>query len=165
MQGEGLARLLVGDRDEGVFLFLVPLSNPRGTLPGVTVTVLPDRIGSPVDHCVTSFEHVRLPRTALLQGEHGRLTEEGTFTSAVGSPRKRFLHAIRRVTAGQAVHEREHPGRQPCGAGDRGALRAPAAHLGSGGHRAGPAGRAPQPPCPPSRHTACATVTSTATAL
>ncbi|MFH8469118.1 acyl-CoA dehydrogenase [Streptomyces sp. NPDC017991] len=95
------ARLLVDDRDEGVFLFLTPLRDRRGTLPGVTVTTLPDRIGSPVDHCVTGFDHVRLPRTALLQGEHGRLTPDGTFTSAVGSARKRFLHAIRRVTVGK----------------------------------------------------------------
>ncbi|MFH8485200.1 acyl-CoA dehydrogenase family protein [Streptomyces longisporoflavus] len=95
------ARLLVDDRDEGVFLFLTPLSDRRGPLPGITVTMLPDRIGSPVDHCVTSFDHVRLPRTALIQGEHGRLTAQGTFTSAVGSPRKRFLHAIRRVSAGK----------------------------------------------------------------
>ncbi|MFJ8489413.1 acyl-CoA dehydrogenase [Streptomyces sp. NPDC094038] len=95
------ARLLVGDRDEGVFLFLTPLSDRRGTLPGITVRTLPDRIGSPVDHCVTGFDHVRLPRTALLQGEHGRLTAEGAFSSAVGSPRKRFLHAIRRVTVGK----------------------------------------------------------------
>ncbi|MEU6841736.1 acyl-CoA dehydrogenase [Streptomyces sp. NPDC046716] len=95
------ARLQVDDRDEGVFLFLTPLSDQRGTLPGITVTMLPDRIGSPVDHCVTGFDHVRLPRTALLQGAHGRLAHEGTFTSAVGSARKRFLHSIRRVTVGK----------------------------------------------------------------
>ncbi|MER7929655.1 acyl-CoA dehydrogenase [Streptomyces sp. NPDC096057] len=95
------ARLLVDGRDEGVFLFLTPLSDRRGTLPGITVTILPDRIGSPVDHCVTGFDHVRLPRTALLQGPHGRLNSEGTLVSGVGSPRKRFLHAIRRVTAGK----------------------------------------------------------------
>ncbi|MFE9688019.1 acyl-CoA dehydrogenase [Streptomyces sp. NPDC006285] len=95
------ARLLVGDRDEGVFLFLTPLSDGQGTLPGITVTMLPDRIGSPVDHCVTSFDHVRLPRTALLQGPHGQLAAQGTLASAVGSPRKRFLHAIRRVTVGK----------------------------------------------------------------
>lgn len=82
-------------------MFLTPLSDRRGTLLGITVTMLPDRIGSPVDHCVTSFDHVRLPRTALIQGEHGRLTAKGVFTSAVGSPRKRFLHAIRRVTVGK----------------------------------------------------------------
>ncbi|WP_406451957.1 acyl-CoA oxidase [Streptomyces sp. NBC_00876] len=95
------ARLLADGRDQGVFLFLTPLSDHHGTLPGVTVTVLPERIGSPVDHCVTGFDQVRLPRTALIQGEHGKLLPDGTFTSAVGSPRKRFLHAIRRVTVGK----------------------------------------------------------------
>ncbi|MFC8358614.1 acyl-CoA dehydrogenase [Streptomyces griseorubiginosus] len=95
------ARLLVDDVDQGVFLFLTPLSDHHGTLPGVTVTLLPERIGSPVDHCVTRFDTVRLPRTALLQGPHGRLSPDGTLSSAVGSPRKRFLHAIRRVTIGK----------------------------------------------------------------
>ncbi|MFE3112020.1 acyl-CoA dehydrogenase [Kitasatospora indigofera] len=95
------ARLLVDDRDQGVFLFLTPLSDHRGTLPGVTVTMLPERTGSPVDHCVTGFHHVRLPRTALIQGPHGRLLPDGTFTSTVGSSRKRFLHAIGRVTVGK----------------------------------------------------------------
>ncbi|MFE8013933.1 acyl-CoA dehydrogenase [Streptomyces antibioticus] len=95
------ARMLVDDVDQGVFLFLTPLSDRHGTLPGITVTMLPERIGSPVDHCVTRFDRVRLPRTALLQGPHGRLLPDGAFTSAVGSPRKRFLHAIRRVTAGK----------------------------------------------------------------
>ncbi|MFE9769984.1 acyl-CoA dehydrogenase [Streptomyces sp. NPDC005808] len=88
-------------RDHGVFLFLTPLTDRLGPLPGVTVTGLPERIGSPVDHCVTSFDHVRLPRTALVQGAHGQLLPDGTFTSTVGSPRKRFLHAISRVTVGK----------------------------------------------------------------
>ncbi|PNE30542.1 acyl-CoA oxidase [Streptomyces eurocidicus] len=95
------ARLLIDGQDQGVFLFLTPLSDHGGTLPGVTVTMLPERIGSPVDHCVTGFDHVRLPRTALVQGAHGRLSPDGTFSSAVGSPRKRFLHAIGRVTVGK----------------------------------------------------------------
>ncbi|MBA0052487.1 acyl-CoA oxidase [Streptomyces sp. AJS327] len=95
------ARLELDGRDQGVFLFLTPLSDHTGALPGVTVTALPERIGSPVDHCVTSFEHVRLPRSALLQGPHGHLTPDGTLNSQLGNPRKRFLHAIRRVTVGK----------------------------------------------------------------
>lgn len=95
------ARLLIKGQDQGVFLFLTPLSDHRGTLPGVTVRLLPERVGSPVDHCVTSFDQVRLPRTALLQGDHGRLLPDGTFTSTVSSARKRFLHAIRRVSVGK----------------------------------------------------------------
>ncbi|KPI06817.1 Acyl-CoA oxidase [Actinobacteria bacterium OK074] len=95
------ARLLVDDRDLGAFLFLTPLTDADGPLPGVTVTPLPERIGSPVDHCVTTFDRVRLPRTALIQGAHGQLLPDGSLSSSVGSARKRFLHAIGRVTVGK----------------------------------------------------------------
>ncbi len=96
------ARLLAGEQDHGVFLFLVPLSDDTGFLPGIQVRRLPERIGNPVDHCLTSFSQVRLPRHALLEGEHGRLAADGTFTSSFGSRRKRFLYSISRVTAGKA---------------------------------------------------------------
>ncbi len=95
------ARLVVDDKYLGIFLFLTPLSDEYGTLPGITVTLLPERTGSPVDHCATTFDHVRLPRAALLQGAHGQLLPDGTLVSSVGSPRKRFLHAISRVTVGK----------------------------------------------------------------
>ncbi|MEO3973943.1 acyl-CoA dehydrogenase [Streptomyces sp. CAU 1734] len=95
------ARLISGGQDQGVFLFLTPLTDRGGPLPGVTIEYLPDRIGSPVDHCVTSFDRVLLPRTALVQGPHGRLLPDGTLVSTVGSTRKRFLQAIGRVTAGK----------------------------------------------------------------
>jgi acyl-CoA oxidase len=95
------ARLRVDGRDHGIFLFLTPLSDDAGPLPGVTVRPLPLRPGSPVDHCLTSFDRVRLPREALLTGAHGRLADDGTFSSALGSRRKRFLTAIGRVTVGK----------------------------------------------------------------
>ncbi|MER0245343.1 acyl-CoA dehydrogenase family protein [Streptomyces sp. HSW2009] len=95
------ARLLIEGRDHGVFLFLVPLTDATGPLPGITVRPLPLRPGSPVDHCLTSFDGVTLPRTALLTGEHGRLADDATVSSAFGSKRKRFLTAIGRVTVGK----------------------------------------------------------------
>lgn len=95
------ARLLVDGRDEGVFLFLVPLSDEQGLLPGINVRPLPYRCGAPVDHCLTAFDHVRLDRTALLEAEHGRLDEEGRLISLLGNRRKRFLHSIGRVTTGK----------------------------------------------------------------
>ncbi|MFE6780239.1 acyl-CoA dehydrogenase family protein [Streptomyces sp. NPDC057702] len=95
------ARLLVDDRDHGIFLFLVPLTDTAGPLPGVSVHPLPLRPGSPVDHCLTSFDNVVLPRAALLTGEHGRLTDDATVTSAFGGKRKRFLAAIGRVSVGK----------------------------------------------------------------
>ncbi|MFC5662266.1 acyl-CoA dehydrogenase [Kitasatospora misakiensis] len=95
------ARLRIDGRDHGIFLFHTPLTDEAGPLPGVTVRPLPLRPGSPVDHCVTSFDRLVLPREALLTGAHGRFAEDGTFTSALGSKRKRFLAAIGRVTVGK----------------------------------------------------------------
>ncbi|MGV9244463.1 acyl-CoA dehydrogenase family protein [Streptomyces sp. NPDC003710] len=95
------ARLLIDDEDQGVFLFLTPLSDETGHLPGVTVRRLPDRTGTPVDHCLTSFDHLWLPREALLEADHGRLNHDGTLTSNLGNKRKRLLRSINRVTMGK----------------------------------------------------------------
>lgn len=95
------ARLLVDGEDQGIFLFLTPLSDEDGHLPGVTVRQLPPRTGTPVDHCLTSFDHVWLPREAMLEADHGRLDEDGTLTSSLGNRRKRFLRSVNRVTMGK----------------------------------------------------------------
>lgn len=96
------ARLLVDGTDHGVFLFLTPLTDGDGRHhPGVEVRPLPQTAGAPVDHCATSFRGVRLPYEAMLQAEHGRLSRDGTFTSTLGNPRKRFLRSVRRVHAGK----------------------------------------------------------------
>ncbi|MFD9812021.1 acyl-CoA dehydrogenase [Streptomyces sp. NPDC059080] len=96
------ARLLVGGRDEGVFLFLTPLHDDTGRpLPGVEIRRLPQTGTAPVDHCVTSFDRVRLPYEAMLQADHGRLRPDGSFSSTVGNRRKRFLASVGRVTEGK----------------------------------------------------------------
>ncbi|MGW1465187.1 acyl-CoA dehydrogenase [Streptomyces sp. NPDC002308] len=96
------ARLLVDGTDHGIFLFLTPLSDADGVhLRGIEVRELAETASAPVDHCVTTFRGVRLPYEAMLQGDHGRLTREGEFSSAVGSPRRRYLHSIGRVTMGK----------------------------------------------------------------
>ncbi|MGW2050460.1 acyl-CoA dehydrogenase family protein [Streptomyces sp. NPDC001858] len=95
------ARLLIDGRDHGIFLFLTPLTDHSGPLPHITVTPLPLRPNAPVDHCLTSFDQLPLPRQALLQGEHGRLGPDDSLTSNLGNRRKRFLTSIARVTAGK----------------------------------------------------------------
>lgn len=96
-----VARLVIDGEDHGCFLFLAPLSDEAGHLPGIHVRQLPDRTGTPVDHCLTSFDRVWLPREALLEGEHGQLGPDSSFHSVLGSARKRFLSSIRRVTSGK----------------------------------------------------------------
>jgi acyl-CoA oxidase len=95
------ARLLIDGRDQGVFLFLTPLSDENGHLPGVKVRPLPQRTGTPVDHCLTAFDHVWLPREALLEASHGRLDSKGELSSNLGNRRKRLLRSIGRITMGK----------------------------------------------------------------
>lgn len=95
------ARLTVREQDCGVFLFLVPLRDADGPLPGIRVRLLSQTPGSAVDHALTSFDRVVLPRTALLAGDHADLTAEGAFHSTLGSRRRRFLRSIQRVTTGK----------------------------------------------------------------
>ncbi|MFD7313736.1 acyl-CoA dehydrogenase [Streptomyces sp. NPDC059883] len=95
------ARLLVDGTDHGVFLFLTPLTDSAGALPGVRVRRLPARLGSPVDHCLTSFDRVFVAREALLGGAQGRIGEDGEFRSEQSNRRRRFLTSIGRVTAGK----------------------------------------------------------------
>ena len=95
------ARLLVDGADHGVFLFLTPLTDAERPLPGVRVRRLPARLGSPVDHCLTSFDQVFVDRDALLGGAQGRLGEDGVFTSELSNRRRRLLASIGRVTPGK----------------------------------------------------------------
>lgn len=95
------ARLIVDGRDQGVFLLLVPLTDASRALPGIRVRRLPARMGSPVDHCLTSFDRVFVDRGALLGGAQGRVGDDGVFRSGTDGRRRRFLASIGRVTTGR----------------------------------------------------------------
>ncbi|OKI41316.1 acyl-CoA oxidase [Streptomyces sp. TSRI0281] len=95
------ARLIVDGADQGVFLFVVPLTDAAGVLPGVGVRRLPARLGSPLDHSLTWFDGVRVGREAMLAGPHGRISEQGEFRSDVPERRRRLLTSIGRVTSGR----------------------------------------------------------------
>ncbi|WP_459801624.1 acyl-CoA dehydrogenase family protein [Herbidospora sp. RD11066] len=90
------ARLIDGATDQGVFLFVVPLDAP-----GVRTELLQPKLGPAVDHCLTTFDQVKLGMDALLQGPHGEIGADGVFTSPMGNRRRRMLHSIGRVTIGK----------------------------------------------------------------
>ncbi|KLO15452.1 acyl-CoA dehydrogenase NM domain-like protein [Schizopora paradoxa] len=84
------ARLLVQGEDRGIRPFVVYLSKNGRMCKGVTSRLMPGRPGSEaLDHSITTFTRVRLPRTALL-GSHDRPAND----------RDNFLSCIHRVSIG-----------------------------------------------------------------
>ncbi|KAF9023324.1 acyl-CoA dehydrogenase NM domain-like protein, partial [Hymenopellis radicata] len=62
-----MARLIDNNRDLGCRYFIVPICDEKNMYPGVTSIRLPPRSGTtPLDFSITSFDHVRLPSTALV---------------------------------------------------------------------------------------------------
>ncbi|MFC8226223.1 acyl-CoA dehydrogenase [Streptomyces sp. NPDC057287] len=131
------ARLVADGCDHGVRLFLVPLTDDVRPLPGIRVRRLPARMGSPVDHCLTSFDRLFVARDALLgSGEEGG--GPGEFRTGPGDRRRRFLTSIGRVTPGRISMS-------ACAAGSARATLAVAVRY--GGHRliSGARGASPVP--------------------
>ncbi|KAH8085466.1 acyl-CoA dehydrogenase NM domain-like protein [Cristinia sonorae] len=85
-----MARLMVNGEDRGVRPFVVALGNGKEMCKGVSAKVMPTRAGAnPVDHAITYFDHVRLPKEALL----GSLDKPQDL-------RQNFLDVIWRVGVG-----------------------------------------------------------------
>ncbi|TDL26559.1 acyl-CoA dehydrogenase NM domain-like protein [Rickenella mellea] len=84
------ARLIVNNEERGLRPFVVALGDGKQMCKGVTSRLLPIRAGSkPVDHALTTFNHVRLPPSALL----GKLEKPA-------DARINFMTCIWRVTVG-----------------------------------------------------------------
>jgi acyl-CoA oxidase len=135
------ARLVADGCDHGVRLFLVPLTDDAQALPGIRVRRLPARMGSPVDHCLTSFDRLFVARDALLgSAEEGGAP--GEFRTGPGDRRRRFLASIGRVTPGRISMS-------ACAAGSARATLAVAVRY--GGHRMISGSRG-APPVPVNAH-------------
>ncbi|CZR49645.1 uncharacterized protein FPRO_14876 [Fusarium proliferatum ET1] len=84
------ARLMIDGESHGVKPFIVFLSDARGMRPGITSRILPTRPGTkPLDHSLTTFDHVDLPSSALLSS-----------SSKPKNDRVEFLRQIWRIAAG-----------------------------------------------------------------
>ncbi|MFJ6850624.1 acyl-CoA dehydrogenase [Streptomyces sp. NPDC091271] len=135
------ARLVADGSDHGVRLFLVPLTDDAQALPGIRVRRLPARMGSPVDHCLTSFDRLFVARDALL-GSAEESVAPGEFRTGPGDRRRRFLASIGRVTPGRISMS-------ACAAGSARATLAVAVRY--GGHRMISGSRG-APPVPVNAH-------------
>ena len=96
------AQLRVGDADHGVHCLLVPLRGDDGeTLPGIRIEDCGEKLGlNGVDNGRIWFEHVRVPRDALLD-RYARLDEHGTYSSPIENANKRFFTMLGTLIQGR----------------------------------------------------------------
>ncbi|MEL6122484.1 MAG: acyl-CoA dehydrogenase [Bacteroidota bacterium] len=96
------AQLIVNGENHGVHAVLVPLRDTGGALlPGVKVEDCGYKVGlNGVDNGRIWFDQVRVPRANLLD-RYGSITDEGTYTSPITKPSKRFFTMLGALVAGR----------------------------------------------------------------
>ncbi|MFI8166560.1 acyl-CoA dehydrogenase [Streptomyces sp. NPDC085931] len=96
-----LARLKAGGKNHGVHPFVVRISDGDGLCEGVRVTPCPEQPVQGVDHALTWFDHVTVPRRNLLHGDLGGFSSDGAFQPGGGNLRRRFLRTMSRIQPGR----------------------------------------------------------------
>ncbi|WP_309095125.1 acyl-CoA dehydrogenase [Streptomyces sp.] len=96
-----LARLKADGRNHGVHPFIVRISDGGKLCEGVRVTPCPEQPVQGVDHALTWFDQVTVPRRNLLHGESGGFSSDGAFQPGGGNLRRRFLRTMSRIQPGR----------------------------------------------------------------
>ncbi|MGW1544715.1 acyl-CoA dehydrogenase family protein [Streptomyces sp. NPDC002309] len=96
-----LARLKADGKNHGVHAFLVRISDGTKPAEGVYVTSCPEQPTQGVDHALTRFDRVTVPRRNLLHGETGGFSSDGTFQPGGGNLRRLFLQTMSRIQPGR----------------------------------------------------------------
>ena len=96
------AQLETGGRWRGVHAFIVPLRDAEGRVqPGVRIEDNGPKMGeNGVDNARLWFDHVRVPRAALLD-RFGRVRADGTYESEIASDGARFFAMISALVGGR----------------------------------------------------------------
>ncbi|MBF6353339.1 acyl-CoA dehydrogenase family protein [Nocardia higoensis] len=96
------AQLITGGESKGVHCFLVPIRDERGMdLPGVTTSddgLKGGLLG--VDNGRIVFDHVRVPREALLN-RYADVAPDGTYESPIENPSRRFFTTLGTLVRGR----------------------------------------------------------------
>lgn len=97
------AQAYVGGQHEGVQGFLVRVRDAAlRVAPGVSIQDHGDKFGqSGVDNALIRFDHVKAPLSALLNRYADVDAATGVFSSAIKSPRGRFLVALNQLYSGR----------------------------------------------------------------
>ncbi|MFN2590430.1 MAG: acyl-CoA dehydrogenase [Actinomycetota bacterium] len=96
------AQLEVNGAGHGVHAFLVPIRTGRGgAATGVRIEDCGEKLGlNGVDNGRLWFDHVRVPRTALLN-RFGDVSSDGGYSSPIRDPSKRFFTMLSALVAGR----------------------------------------------------------------
>ena len=96
------ARLITQGVDHGVHCFFVPIRDEDGNmLPGVSSEDDGPKGGlNGIDNGRLAFDHVRVPRTNLLN-RYGDVAADGTYTSPIESPGRRFFTMLGTLVQGR----------------------------------------------------------------
>ncbi|MBP2436408.1 acyl-CoA dehydrogenase [Microbacterium amylolyticum] len=96
------AQLITGGVNYGVHCFFVPIRNEDGeNLPGITSEDDGPKGGlNGIDNGRLAFDHVRVPRENLLN-RYGDVGADGTYTSPIASPGRRFFTMLGALVQGR----------------------------------------------------------------
>lgn len=96
------ARLITRGVDHGVHCFYVPVRDENGDLlPGVSAEDDGPKGGlNGIDNGRLAFDHVRIPRTHLLN-RYGDVAADGTYSSPIESPGRRFFTMLGTLVQGR----------------------------------------------------------------
>lgn len=96
------ARLITNGVDHGVHCFYVPVRDAQGNLlPGVQSEDDGEKGGlNGIDNGRLAFDHVRVPRRNLLN-RYGDVAADGTYSSPIDSPGRRFFTMIGTLVQGR----------------------------------------------------------------
>jgi acyl-CoA oxidase len=96
------AQLIVGGESRGVHALLVSIRDEDGNpMPGVTIGDCGAKLGlDGVDNGRLSFDHVRVPREALLD-RYATVSEDGVYESPIENPTKRFFTMLGTLVQGR----------------------------------------------------------------
>ena len=96
------AQLVTGGESHGVHCVLVPIRDEAGEpMPGVTIGDCGAKAGlAGVDNGRLTFDHVRVPRTNLLN-RYGDIDEHGVYSSPIENPTRRFFTMLGTLVRGR----------------------------------------------------------------
>jgi acyl-CoA oxidase len=96
------AQLVTQGRSQGVHALLVPIRDEDGApMPGVTIGDCGHKAGlNGVDNGRLTFDHVRVPREALLN-RFGDVADDGAYTSSIANETRRFFTMLGTLVRGR----------------------------------------------------------------